>query len=356
MTNEEFKKALVAVSVFSVLSITMMLQRAATKHIVIADAAGTTADREVEAVTTLDSYNLRADRNVEKGQEGKLIIPLSKSVGSDNIVLEDHYMDHELLIYIDGREEDFYLNNPIKTDLDIIEGAVCKTENDSGAVCLDFKLDGLYANESSLTETGTIEVRFFKPYDEYDRIVVVDPSYGGTDMGCVYGGLSEKSVALDVALELKSIAEKSENSGIKFYYTRISDKSVDAQSRQKLVEETGADMLIGIGARLSEVEKENGVETCYSDAFYRRDLSNAGLADIMEKNCVTKSGADAIGMTLSSDEDTLINEATIPACRIMAGILDGEKDGRMLQDRNYKNKLAAGIYQGITEAFGELGK
>ncbi|MBQ3796371.1 MAG: N-acetylmuramoyl-L-alanine amidase [Butyrivibrio sp.] len=355
MTNAEMKKALIAVSVFSFISITMMLQRAATKHIVIADAAGTTIDREVESKTTLDSYNLRVDRNVGKGQEGKLIIPLSKSVGSDDIVLEDHYLDHELLIYIDGREEGFYLNNPIKTDLDLIESAVCETENDSGAVCLDFKLDGLYANESSLTESGTIEVRFFKPYDEYDKIVVVDPSCGGTDMGCVYGGLTEKGVALDVALELNAIAEKSEGNDIKFYYTRLSDKNVDDNSRQTLIDETKADMLIGISARLSETSEENGVETTYNELYFRRDLSNAQFADIMEKNCVSKSGADALGMGPSSDEDVLIMESTIPSCRVIAGILDGEKDNRMLQDKNYKSKLAAGIYQGIVEAFEELG-
>ena len=54
-------------------------------------------------------------------------------------------------------------------------------------------------------------------------------------------------------------------------------------------------------------------------------------------------------------EDVLIMESTIPSCRVIAGILDGEKDNRMLQDKNYKSKLAAGIYQGIVEAFEELG-
>ena len=354
MTNADLKKFLIKSTVFSVISITLILHRAATKHIMITDAAGVNIDRGGSE----ESYKLLVDRNVSDNQSGKLIIPLSKSVGSDDIVLEDKYMDHELLIYIDSREEGFYKDNAVKTDLDIIEGADCIAENDTGAVCLNFKLDGLYANHSSLTETGNIEVEFFKPSEGYDRIVIVDPSMGDGSRGPGFGALSEREVTLDVAMELKGIAERDEENKVKFYYTRISDsdndKEIATEDVLRLVDETGADMLVGIGTRTDSDGTSDGIMTTYNDSFYIRRLSNAELGNIMEKNCVTKSGSDALGMEASSEQDEVLLGSTIPSCRVLIGNLDGSRDKELLSDGTYKNKLAMGIYQGVLEAFEEM--
>ena len=144
MTNKEMKKVAIKASVFAIVSISLMLYRSATKHIMITDAAGV----QLERGSSENAYTLLVDKNVPQGKSDVLIIPLPKSVSSDNIVLEDSYMDHQLRIYIDSREEGFYKDNAIVTDLDIIEDAVCVAQNDTGSVCLDFDLDNLYANES----------------------------------------------------------------------------------------------------------------------------------------------------------------------------------------------------------------
>ena len=232
MNNSGMKKTFIQASVFTGVCMILMLQRAATKHILITDAAGQEIDRSFSE----ESYNLLIDRNVSGSQTGKLTIPLPQSVSSDDIILEDRYIDHELLIYIDGREEGFYLDNSVITDLDIIENAVCISENDSGSVCLDFKLDELYANESSLTESSTIEVTFLKPYDKYDNIVVIDPVSSeyigeGDNPADPYA----KDITLDVALLLKGEAEKADDRNTKFYFTRLSGASASEDKRRDLI-------------------------------------------------------------------------------------------------------------------------
>ncbi len=351
MTNADMKKFLIKSSVFSVISIALILHRAATKHIMITDAAGANIDRGSSEA----AYSLLVDRNVSDKQSGKLIIPLSRSVGSDDIVLEDKYMDHELLIYIDSREEGFYKDNAVKTDLDIIEGATCIAENDSGAVCLDFKLDGLYANHSSLTDSGNIEVEFFRPSEEYDRIVVVDPAVGDGDTGSGLFALTESQVTQDVAVQLKAIAERDEENRIKFYYTRLGDSNrvVTTEDVLRLIDETGADMLVGIGT--SNIEDVfNGIQTTYNDSFFIRRLNNAELTNIIEKNCVAKSGGDALGMKVALADDEVLYSSVIPSCRVLVGNLNGNRDKDLLSDSVYKNKLAQGIYQGVLEAFEEM--
>ena len=81
----------------------------------------------------------------------------------------------------------------------------------------------------------------------------MDPSCGDSNSGNGFGALSEKDVSMDVAMELKGISERDEENSVKFYYTRISDtnseKEVATEDVLRLMEETGADMLVGIGTR-----------------------------------------------------------------------------------------------------------
>ncbi len=348
MTNEAMKKVLIKACVFSFVSIELMLHRSATKHIMITDAADVSIDME----KTEDTFDLHIDKSVSAKQKGKLIIPLPKSVRSDHIAVEDNYVDHELLVYVDSVKADFYYDNFVKTDLDLVESAVCMTEGDT--VCLEFKLDGLYANESKLTESGTLEVQFAKPYDRYDKIVLMDPIGGGYDNGITSEGISEKRIALDIAKELKALADKDENNSIKFYYTRLTDSYLEPAERYSFIEDTGADMLVGIGAYSGEAAGGLGIQTTYNDSYFIRELNNAELADIMERNCVANTGANAVGMEPAHTEDELLMSATIPSCRVLVGNLSSKEDSEYLSDGAYITRIAGGIYAGVTEAFDKL--
>lgn len=328
MTNKEMKKVAIKASVFAIVSISLMLYRSATKHIMITDAAGV----QLERGSSENAYTLLVDKNVPQDKRGVLIIPLPKSVSSDNIVLEDRYMDHQLRIYIDSREEGFYKDNSIVTDLDIIEDAVCVAQNDTGSVCLDFDLDNLYANESTLTESSTIEVRFFRPSEKYDRIVAVD-----TD-----AGFSE------AALLLKNIASRDQSNDIKFYFTSQTDEDVSMDQRKALVKDCQADLLIGLSA--DDSGNDEGLTCYYNDRFFLRRLNNAQFADMVERNCAVASGAQAFGV-MPAEEDELLLSSSIPSARLKIGIAatgDGAQDPAGKTDMN---KVAEGVYNAVLEAF-----
>ncbi len=345
MTDEEMKKVAIKASVFAVVSIAFMLQRSATKHIMITDAAGAPVDRGKSD----SAYTLLIDDNVPKGKEDALIIPLPKSVSSDNIVLEDRYMEQELSIYIDSREEGFYLDNPIVTSLPILESAVCINENDTGSVSLDFKLDDLYVNESALTENSTIEVRFFKPKDKFEHVVVVDPQGGGNDTGVLGNGYSEKNVTLDTVLLLKGMTDKDTGHDIKLYFTRLSDTDVDIEKRKSLIEDTGADLCVELSCDGVQDGAYNGMATYYNDKFFLRRLSNAEFADVMLRECAYGTSQEALGV-FPEKEEGLLNLCPVPAARISLGNVYGERDKEKLSDKSYQSKAAEGIYNGILEA------
>ncbi len=345
MTDTEMKKVAIKASVFAAVSIVLMLQRSATKHIMITDAAGAPVNRGESD----NAYTLLIDNNVPKGKEDALIIPLPKSVSSDNIVLEDRYMDHELSIYIDSREEGFYLDNKIVTSLPLLESAVCINENDTGSVTLDFKLDDLYVNESALTENSTIEVRFFEPKDKFEHVVVVDPSGGGNDTGVLGNGFSEKDVTLDTALLLKGIADKDSEHDIKLYFTRLSDSDVDIEKRKALIEDSGADLYVELSADGVQDGAYNGMASYYNDKFFLRRLSNATFADVMLRGCAEKIPGEVLGV-FSEKEGGILDTCPVPATRISLGNIYGQRDKDRLSEQSYKTKAAEGIYNGILEA------
>lgn len=326
MNNAEMKKMAIKTAIFGVVSIAVMLQRSATKHIMITDAAETHVDRG----NAEDSYNILIDRNVSENQSGKLIIPLAKTVSSDDIILEDKYIDHELKIYIESREEGFYLDNAVLTDLDILESAVCYAENDTGSVCLDFKFDGLYASASSLTENSTIEVSFAKPKDMYDNIVVVD---------CGSEDAHEDQSLLDVSLAVRSIAASDDDNTIKFYYTRLSDEEVDIEKRCALIRDSEADLVVEL--RFGG----NGVSSFYNGDFFLRDFNNAEFANILEKNCAYKLGAVANGVFEDDGKDQILLCTKVPAARV--------EIGEELAGADNSKKIAEGVYEAILEAFEE---
>ncbi len=347
MNNEDMKKVAIKASVFALVSITLMLHRSATKHIMITDAAGAPVARG----SSESSYTLLVDKNVPQGKENTLIIPLPKSVSSDNIILEDGYIDHELRIYIDSRDEGFYKDNPVVTDLDILESAVCINQNESGSVCLDFKTDQLYVNVSSLTESSTIEVKFYRPSEKYDHIVVVDPGVSENAAESGADGALGKDSILDTALLLKSMADKDQANSVKVYLTRLSDVEPPREKRLALVEDSQADLFVELSSEGASDQEKSGLSAYYNDKYFIRRLNNGQFGDIMLRNCAVKTGTEAVGLMPVQDEEDVLTAVRIPAARINLGNGSLSEDADKLSDEVYKKRLSEGIYSGIFETF-----
>ena len=200
-------------------------------------------------------------------------------------------------------------------------------------------------NESTLTESSTIEIEFAKPSQKYDKIVLVNP-VGGTDE---VDAVSSKA-SVDVALALKSIAEKDSDNNIRFFFTRTSDIDVDEQKRVEAIRACEADLVVEIATQDETSTETEGIRCGYNDVFFTNRLTNAEFADIIEKNCARKTGAKAIGLFPADAKDRFIAESTVPGARIEVG----RSGSRTLESSGYKKKIAEGIYDAVLEAFEEM--
>lgn len=243
------KKSGIAVSVFSAVSLALMLFYLMNRSVVITDAAA-----EREAADVIES----AFSMTPTGDAQEIDLTLPADVDSKDIVMENHYTTAQLWIYIDSKDG-FYTADTSVSAPSKVQTIECVPQDTGGSVCIHFQLDSIYEYTSSL-DGNTIKITLEKPSDVYDRIVVIDPAAadeGGEDS------------ALLTALSLSS---KLEEKGIKAYLFRSTSKEeMDSEDKAAFLNEVEPDLFISLagGEKLT---------TYYDDELYLRGYGNEDFA------------------------------------------------------------------------------
>ena len=353
MNKEGYKKTAIAASVYAIVALSVMFYRAGTKRIIIADAAENTYDSEAG----LDSYSLRARQPSGTEEEGKLIIPLPGGVHSENVRLENRYIEHRIVLFIDAKDVSFYQTNALVADIDNLESAICIPQNEDGEVALVFQLDGIYESFSELTD-NSIVIQFANPQDIYEHIIVVDPLMGGEFLGSCKDDIVEKDINLNIALALKKLTDEDSDESFKIFFTRTSDVYRDEATRLDFIEESGADMYVQLATGLDEQDTE-GIAAYYNGKYFIREFGNVELANELESNVLATTSASARGIGEIEDTKSLLWSTKIPSAQLNIGNLAYDTDAKKLGDEKYVGKIAQGVYNGIINAistFNEMEK
>ncbi len=348
MQQNLMKKATIAGLLFFVAAMGIICCLSAGKVITIADVA----QDEVQEVKELKD-------KVSQGQTKSLTfrlgdadtsylrVPLPEGCKAENIIIENHYMDKQLWLMIQNVEEDFYYDNVISGNREMIAQGTFDVAADG--VKLNFQLTGIYECRTIL-ENNNLYISFQAPKEIYDRIVVIDPAHGGMDAGHCVGGLSEKDINLQIARKLK---EKLDGGEIKAYYTRMDDVNPSDEERIALGNETRADMYIRIQVSASEDTALYGTETVYNRHYFIPGFGSVELADCLEREVVTSIKGKALGLLEAGAEDYTIEHATIPAAAISVGYITNAQEAVLLGKEAYIDKIATGIYEAIMKAYEE---
>ncbi|MCR4903237.1 MAG: N-acetylmuramoyl-L-alanine amidase [Butyrivibrio sp.] len=347
MNREGYKKLAVISGIYAVMALSVMFYRAGTKRIIIADAA----ENDYSNTDITQSYSLRARAPEGTDEEGKLIVPLPGGVHSENVRIENRYIEHRLILYVDAKDTGFYKSAILVADIDNLNSAICVPQSVEGEVALIFQLDGIYESVSELTD-DSIVITFEEPGCIYDKMVVVDPLCGGEFLGSSSGNVTEKDINLSVALALKNIADADTENNFKVFFTRTSDIYRDEAVKTEFVEETGADLYIQIMTEADTIQNE-GIATYYNDNYFIRNFGNVQFADTLEKNVLSSTGVNARGVLPCENESALRN-IKIPSAAVSVGNISIEADADRLTDKKYINKVAQGIYDGIVDSLSEL--
>lgn len=351
--NSLMKTTLVYCVLFVAAAMSVMLYYAATKTVGVADLAQDEVVRPaVQKEESAPAVPVRENEiaiNRTAQNTNYFCIPMPESVKAEEVVLENHYMDKELWVSISSEQtkdcEAFYETNSVYGNSENVADGRFEVEKER--ICLRFALDGVYEYRS-IFEDHILYVEFVPSKEVYEKIIVIDPAYGGEEQGVAVESVSSKDITLGVAKALKTMFDESD---IKVYYTRMDDSNPAADNRVELAEATKADMLIRIEVSGDENSKLYGTSAVYNSKYFIPGFGNVELADLLEREVVTSISGKACGLIESAEEDRVVNSATVPAAAIRVGYLTNSQEAILLQREDYIKRIAEGIYNAVVKAY-----
>lgn len=210
--------------------------------------------------------------------------------------------------------------------------------------------------EHELTGEGNLEPLakvILAEKGKYDFVVLINAAHGGENRGNAVNELQEKQITLEVG---KALEDMSEESGIGFFMIRQDDIDISNENRAKMIEKVQPDVVVDLHVNADpDNERTFGTSVIYNERFYRYGMTNARMADIIEKNLVTEIQGKALGIFGDSQNKyPLLNMIRVPAVSVEVGYLTNKQEADLLKEEKYQKKIALGIYKGVQEVREEM--
>ncbi len=189
-----------------------------------------------------------------------------------------------------------------------------------------------------------------------DATIVLDAGHGGWDPGRTgTGGVDEKELNLAV---VEKLAEYLEQGGAEVILTRDGDnalgnkKQADMAERKRIVNESGADLLVSIHQNAFPSAKAKGAQV-----FYHNSSGNGKrLAECVQESLRSRVDGSNQRQAKENKDYYILRTTEIPAVIVECGFLSNAEEERLLNDDTYQEKLAWAIYCGILDYFKNLDK
>lgn len=350
--NSLMKSTLIYCILFVTAAMSVMLYYAAAKTVGVTDLAQDeviSSPQSGEAAPAAPTPGNEIVINRSEKNTNYFCVPMPEGVKAEEVVLENHYMDKELWVGIGSEQaqsyEEFYKTNSVYGNCNNVTSGLFEMEEER--ICLRFSLTGVYEYRS-IFEDHTLYVEFVPSKEVYEKIIVIDPAYGGDERGVTVDRVMSKDITLDIAKALKTMFDESD---IKVYYTRMDDNNPSSADRVDLAMETRADMLIRIEVSGDENSKLYGTSAVYNSKYFIPGFGNVELADLLEREVVTSISGKAGGLIESTPADEVLGSATVPAAAIRVGYLTNSQEAILLQREDYIKRIAEGIYNAVVKAY-----
>lgn len=194
-----------------------------------------------------------------------------------------------------------------------------------------------------------------------NKVIMIDPGHGGIDPGAVgRTGVLEDEINLKIAFKLRRLIEQFGGVGLMIREddsglysegkSRIRDmKNEDLRERHRIINESGADILISIHLNFFPQSQYYGAQCFYNkgdeEGKKLAELIQAELIDVIKNNNTRKAK--------SIDNVYILKNNKMPSVLIECGFLSNHEEERLLQNDNYQEKLAWAIFMGVMKYFEE---
>ena len=222
------------------------------------------------------------------------------------------------------------------------------------------------------------------------RRIVIDSGHGGRDPGCIgKKGTLEKEIVLDISTRLKKILTA--QTELEVTMTRESDIYIPVENRPVIANQKQGDIFISIHANSNPRKNYSGVRTYFlnfstdSSVMATAARENAtstknirAMKDIIQQitrnskireskelsQKIQKNLMDSLNKSYSGVKDLgvkggpfwVLIGGEMPSILVEVSHLSNQKEEARLKTSQYRQKIAQGIFNGITEYINSLGK
>lgn len=205
-------------------------------------------------------------------------------------------------------------------------------------------------NKEITTETVALPVT--------NRVIVIDAGHGTPDEGAESNnGVTEAEINLRIALKLQNLLEQS---GAKVILTRSNETAIydidkktlrekkvsDIHNRVKIGNESSADIFVSIHLNKIPQNQYWGWQ-----CFYNQNEKSKILAENLQNNLNEAIQKENKRIAMKLDTVYIMKNVEIPISIVECGFLSNEEEEKRLQEDDYQNRLAWGIYNGIMDYF-----
>lgn len=180
-------------------------------------------------------------------------------------------------------------------------------------------------------------------------LIVLDPGHGGSDCGAMNRSLNltEASVTLDICRRLQGILKAQ---GWNVIMTRTTDVDVsyanssareELGARCKVANDAKADLFVSVHCNASVNASSNGTSIHY----YKQ--SDYVLASQLQAPVMSSTGRNNRG--LQANRFYVLAHTQMPAVLVETAFLTNSTEGSLLNDPNYRQKIAEGLAQGLRQ-------
>lgn len=221
-----------------------------------------------------------------------------------------------------------------------------------GAICLSLVVPISTITYESSAETVALPTT--------NRVIILDAGHGKPDEGAASSnGVTESAINLQITLKVKKLLEdvgaeviltRSDENGIyESDATTIKQKKIsDLKKRTEIGNNSNADIFVSIHLNKINQSQYYGWQT-----FYKKGNENSqNLAKSIQAKLNETIQRENHREALSLSNVYIVDNVKIPITVVECGFLSNPEEEQLLQNDEYQNKLAIGIFLGIVEYFG----
>lgn len=167
------------------------------------------------------------------------------------------------------------------------------------------------------------------------RTVIIDVGHGGQDNGVSLDGITEKSIALEIAKKIRAL---NPNSDLEIVLTRESDDFISLKDRAEFINAAHPEFVLSIHANSSENAIAKGPEIFISENSKERDGSRK-LAEAIQRVFEEEDAEIRNGNFI------LLEKVNCPIALLEVGFLTNAGDREVLTTEEGQTRIAERIIE-----------